>query len=289
VILLLGGTGQLGRALIRALTPLDAVRAPMRAEADLADPDRLRALVRGARPRIVVNAAAYTDVERAEDEPAIAHAINGVAPGVLAEEAARAGALLVHYSTDYVFDGAKPAPYVESDAVAPLNAYGASKLAGERAIAAAGGSHLILRTSWVYAAEGRNFLNAILRQARAGKPLRVVADARGAPTWAGALADATAAILARGPGPAPGVYHLSAAGETTWHGFAARILARLAARDPAFPRVAVEPQSSAALGLKAKRPANSMLDNARVRAAFGVALASWEDQLESCLDERAPG
>ncbi|RMF81743.1 MAG: dTDP-4-dehydrorhamnose reductase, partial [Nitrospirae bacterium] len=196
-ILLTGSRGQVGWELARALAPLGEVVALDHAALDLEDEGAVRRAVREARPRVVVNAAAYTAVDRAESEPERAMRINGEAPGWLAQEAAACGAALVHYSTDYVFDGRKPAPYVESDPPAPLNAYGRSKLAGERAVAAAGVPHLILRTSWVYAARGRNFPRTILRLARERDLLRVVDDQVGAPTWARWIAGATAACLAQ--------------------------------------------------------------------------------------------
>lgn len=290
-ILLFGGSGQIGYELRRTLMPLGEVTAPSHAEADFADPDSLRALLRRAEPQLVVNAAAYTDVERAEDESELATQVNGVAPGVIAEETARRGALLVHYSTDYVFDGTKPGPYGEDDPASPVNAYGAGKRTGETAIAAAGAGHLILRTSWVYAMRGRNFLRTVLRLARSCPELAIVADQRGAPTWARAIAKATAAILARGWRPADGliapsgIYHLTAAGETTWHGFASEIVRLAHARDPDFPAPPVQPIATADYPTRAKRPANSILDNARLAATFGVALPDWRDQLAACLDE----
>jgi len=290
-ILLLGGEGQIGWELRRTLAPFGAVIAPPSAEVDLADPKRLIGAVREARPDIVVNAAAYTDVERAEDEPRRAEAINSVAPGVLAEEMVRAKGALVHFSTDYVFDGASAAPYREDDRTGPLNAYGATKLAGERAVQSAGGAALILRTSWVYSARRKNFLRTVLGLARSRPELNIVADQRGAPTWARSIAEATAAILARAWAPesglasAAGLYHLSAAGETSWHGFAERIVACMTERDPGFPKAPVNPIATADYPTKAKRPAYSVLDNARLREAFGVALPDWRDQLAACLDD----
>ena len=283
-ILLTGRNGQLGWELARALAPLGEIVAFDRAGLDLADPARLASTVRELKPDIIVNPAAYTAVDRAESESEAAFAINARAPGILAEEAKRLGALLFHYSTDYVFDGAKAAPYLEDDATNPLGVYGASKLEGERAIAASGGRHWIFRTSWVYAPRGKNFLLNILRLAREGKPLRVVADQFGAPTSAAMLARATAqalstqaqAISRRGPHNAPpssGVYHMTAAGRTSWHGFACAILREFRLDNP----VTAIPASE--YPLPAKRPANSVLDNSRLAAAFGIRLPGWEDGL----------
>ncbi len=311
-ILLTGRNGQLGWELARALAPLGEIVAFDRAGLDLAEPARLASTVRELKPDVIVNPAAYTSVDRAESESEAAFAINARAPGVLADEAKRLGALLIHYSTDYVFDGAKPAPYLEDDATNPLGVYGASKLEGERAIAASGARHWIFRTSWVYAPRGKNFLLTILRLAREGKPLRVVADQFGAPTSAAMLARATAQALSTqvqalstqvqalstqaqalatqaqalatqvqaisrvSPHNAPplsGVYHMTAAGRTSWHGFACAILREFGLINP----IAAIPASE--YPLPAKRPANSVLDNGRLAAAFGIRLPGWEDGL----------
>lgn len=277
-ILLTGCRGQVGWELERSLSPLGAVVACDHNTLDLAAPDRIRAILREVRPAIVVNAAAYTAVDKAEAAADQALAINGTAPGILAEEAKRLGALLVHYSTDYVFDGAKPTPYTEDDAANPLNAYGRSKLAGEQAIRQVGGDHLILRTSWVYGLRGHNFLRTVMRLVAEKPVLRVVNDQIGAPTWCRSIAETTAALLARGDGPR-GLFHLSAGGETSWHGFAAAIAAALA------PAVRVEGITTAAYPLPAQRPANSRLDCSRLQA-LGIALPTWESQLALCLDGR---
>jgi dTDP-4-dehydrorhamnose reductase len=269
-ILLVGRNGQVGRELARTLAPLGEVHALGRDELDLTDPARIAAVVRAASPQIIVNAAAYTAVDRAESEPEAAFAVNAAAPAVLAAEAARLGASLVHYSTDYVFDGAKPAPYAEDDVPHPLNVYGASKLAGERAIAASGCRHLILRTSWVYGPHGSNFMRAILRAARERRELRVVDDQIGAPTSSLALARATAQVLRQA---GEGLYHMSAAGKTSWCGFARAILARAARGTPVVPIRSEEYPAAA------RRPRNSLLDNSRLRSTFGVALAPWEEGL----------
>lgn len=267
-ILLTGRDGQVGSELARALAPLGEVAATTRAELDLSDADAIRRAMRQGKPQVVVNAAAYTAVDRAEGESGPAMQVNGVAPGVLAEEAKRLGALLVHFSTDYVFDGEKAAPYIEEDLPGPLNVYGATKLEGERRIAASGCRHLILRTSWVYGANGRNFLRAMLEAARSGRPVAVVDDQRGAPTASPAIAAAAVQCLGKG---AEGLWHLSAAGETTWHGFAEAIL-----------RAPVRAISSAQYGARARRPRNSLLDNAKLHR-IGVALPDWRVQLDGVL------
>ena len=269
-ILLLGRDGQVGRELARSLAPLGEVSALGRAQLDLSDAARVSATVRAASPEVIVNAAAYTAVDRAESEPQLAFAVNASGPAVLAAEAARLGALLVHYSTDYVFDGAKAGAYVEDDAPHPLNVYGSSKLAGERAIVAAACRHLLLRTSWVYGPHGSNFMLTILRAARERPELRVVDDQVGAPTSSAALARATAQVLRAG---AEGLYHMSAAGKTSWCGFARAILARAGLHTPV---VAIRSEEYRAA---ARRPRNSLLDNSRLRAACGVALAPWEEGL----------
>lgn len=284
-ILLLGKTGQVGHALAPHLASLGAVTALGRAEADLARPDSLRAVVCDHRPQVVINAAAYTQVDRAETEEALARRINGEAPGVLAAAARESGALFIHYSTDYVFDGRGTRPYREDDPPAPCNAYGRTKLAGEQAVAAAGGDWLIFRTAWVYSRHGHNFLNTMLRLAGERDRLRVVDDQTGSPTWAGAIAEGTAAVLRRvldagglEPGLA-GVYHMTCAGETTWFGFARRIFAELELD------IAVEPIRTEAFPTPAARPHYSVLDHARLRQRFGVSLPPWQAGLAACLAE----
>jgi dTDP-4-dehydrorhamnose reductase len=277
-ILLTGRNGQVGWELQKTLAPLGELTALGRAELDLRDAARIGEAVRAANPDVIVNAAAYTAVDKAESEGDLAFAVNAVAPGILAEEARRSGTLLVHYSTDYVFDGSKPTPYVEDDAPNPLNVYGASKLAGERAIAASGCRHLILRTSWVYGPRGSNFLLTILRVARERPELRVVDDQIGAPTSSRAIAHATAQVLRPG---AHGTYHLSAAGQVSWCGFARAILARAGVATPVVP-IRSEDYPTAA-----KRPRNSRLDCSRLRETFGVALAPWEAGLAEVMAEHA--
>jgi dTDP-4-dehydrorhamnose reductase len=269
-ILLTGRNGQVGWELERSLAPLGQVIATDLATLDLADADATRLAVRAAKPDVIVNAAAYTAVDKAESERDLAHAINATAVGVLAEETKRLGALLVHYSTDYVFDGTKPSPYVEDDAPNPVNVYGASKLAGERAVQASGCGYLILRTSWVYGPRGSNFLLTMLRLARERPELQVVDDQFGAPTSSLAIARATAQLLRRGAG---GLYHLTAAGAVTWCGFARAILARAGIATP------VRAIRTEDYPTPAKRPRNSRLDCSRLCADFGLSLAPWEEQL----------
>jgi dTDP-4-dehydrorhamnose reductase len=292
MILLTGKNGQLGWELRRTLAPLGPLVAVDVEEMPLDDTAAIRRVVREVQPALIVNAAAYTAVDRAEDEPELAMAVNGVAPAVLADEARRLGGAIVHYSTDYVFDGEKPGAYAEDDTPRPLGVYGETKLAGEAGVRGVGAPHLILRTSWVYGARGANFLRTILRAAASGKPLRVVDDQRGAPTWCRMLAEATALVLAQtGAALRPdaledygGMYHLTAAGETTWHGFASAIreLAPPPVRE-ACPGIAPVPTS--AYPTKARRPANSRLDNARFRETFGFALPDWRDSLALVMAE----
>ncbi len=288
-ILLTGKNGQLGWELERALAPLGELAAYDRTNLDLAKPDQIAAAVSSVKPDIIVNAAAYTAVDKAESEPETAFAVNAIAPGLLAEGAKRAGALLIHYSTDYVFDGTKEMPYVEKDPPNPLNVYGRSKLAGEQAISDVGGRYLILRTSWVYAPRGRNFLLTIRGLLKEKDELRVVSDQIGAPTSAGALANATAELLRqRNPtalDDARGTYHVTAAGHTSWHGFAAEI-----ARLEGVPReIRLVPTASNEYPLPARRPKNSRLSNEKLFRRFGVALPSWQACLKACYAELREG
>ncbi|MEW5887747.1 MAG: dTDP-4-dehydrorhamnose reductase [Pseudomonadota bacterium] len=292
-ILVIGRNGQLGWELRRALLPLGRIVAPPRAQLDLAQPESLRALLRELKPDVVVNPAAYTAVDQAEREPERAFTVNAEAPRVLAQETAARGALLIHYSTDYVFDGAKPAPYDEDDAPAPLNVYGRSKLAGEEAIREAAGDYLIFRTSWVYAARGRNFLRTVLRLARERDELRIVADQVGAPTWARLLAEATALALRqaaderRRGGFASGVFHLTTQGETSWYGFAQALLEEARRLSPAgdIRCGSIVPIRTTEYPLPAARPLNSRLATARVSARFGLTLPHWHECLKLCLEE----
>jgi dTDP-4-dehydrorhamnose reductase len=277
-ILLTGRTGQVGSALERALAPMGKLRACSRQQLDLSDLDAIRLVVRGERPDVIVNAAAYTAVDRAEQEREAAFDANTRAVETLASEAKSAGSLLVHFSTDFVFDGEKTSPYVETDVPHPLNVYGESKLAGERAIASSDCRHLIFRTSWVYAPGGRNFMHAVLAAARTRPELRVVDDQHGAPTSSIDIAMAVASILAQPDArDKVGLYHLTADGETTWHGFAK---AFLEAKGIGTPLVAIRSEEYASA---ARRPRNSRLDNSKLTAAFGVRLRDWRDGLAEVL------
>ncbi len=282
-ILVIGSSGQLGFELVRLLAPGGDVIAADRATLDLADPDAVTAAVRGARPQLIVNAGAYTAVDLAETESAQASAVNARAPGILAEEAKRIGAVLIHYSTDYVFDGTRTTPYPEDAPTAPLNVYGATKLEGERAIAAVGASAVVLRTSWVYGLRGKNFLVTIMRLAAERDELRVVADQLGVPNWCRTLAEGTARIVDRGlSGLAEraGLYHLSATGVASWYDFARAIVG-----DAARPRVV--PIATVDYPLPARRPAYGVLGTARFEATFGFALTDWRDALARCLASRS--
>lgn len=283
-ILLLGATGQVGSALQRTLPELGEVAACDRSRVDLASADAIRSAVREFEPDIIVNAAAYTAVDRAESEPELAMAINGIAPGILAEEARKAKALLVHYSTDYVFDGAKSGAYAEDDVAHPVSVYGRTKLAGEKAVQAAGGAHLIFRTSWVYGNHGANFMKTMLRLAKERDHLRVVADQIGAPTSSDAIAQATARCLAHYLAPADsretpgGLYHMTCAGHTSWHGFATAIFAEFLPESDR-QRLKVEAIATEAYPTPARRPRNSVLSNAKLLAGFGVGLPDWRSAL----------
>jgi dTDP-4-dehydrorhamnose reductase len=257
---------------------------------NLADADAVRQTVREMAPNIIVNPAAYTAVDKAESEPELAHAVNAVAPGVLAEEAARLGALLMHYSTDYVFNGSGSTPWKEDDACDPLNVYGATKLAGERAIQAAGCRHLIFRTSWVYGARGSNFLLTMRRLMRERPELKIVADQIGAPTWCRDLAEATAQALGQIASPMSaanqaepwGTYHMTNAGETSWHGFAEAIQAFDEFDETCSP-AHLRPIPSSEYPTPAKRPLNSRLNNDKLKQTFGISLQDWHAALALCL------
>jgi dTDP-4-dehydrorhamnose reductase len=274
-ILITGKEGQVGWELQRSLAGLGDVVATNRREFDLCDSNAIRRAVRKTSPDIIVNAAAYTAVDNAESEPDVAMQVNAIAPGILAEEAKLLGALLVHYSTDYVFDGSKKSPYKEEDTPNPLSVYGRSKLEGEQAIVASECRHLIFRTSWVYSSRGRNFFLTILKAAREKPELRVVDDQFGAPTSSSAIADATARALR--VGSPEGLYHMSAGGRTSWFGFAQAILRNAAISTP------VVPIRSDQYPAKATRPRNSVLDNSRLKGALGVSLPDWESQLEQVM------
>jgi dTDP-4-dehydrorhamnose reductase len=289
-LLVTGANGQIGWELARSLMPLGRVTAMARDACDLARPETLPEIVRGARPDVLINAAGYTAVDKAEREESMATLINATAVGVLALTAREIGALFVHYSTDYVFDGAKDGPYVEDDPPGPLNAYGRSKLAGETATRDAGGDHLILRTSWVYAARGHNFLKTIGRLACEGGELRIVADQIGAPTWARNVADATAHVIrqarqeqTRGQFRSD-ILHMAAAGSTSWHGFARAVVQHASARPPRSGSAPeVHPIASRDYPTPAIRPKNSVLCCKRLRERFELALPDWTIGLASCL------
>jgi dTDP-4-dehydrorhamnose reductase len=288
-----GANGQVGGQLLGSLVELGDVIALGRRQCDLSRPEQLPPVIRDLRPDVIVNAAAYTAVDDAERDEPLAATVNGAAVGVIAEEARRAGALLVHYSTDYVFDGRKDAPYTEDDPPCPINAYGRSKLAGEAAIREVGGPHLVLRTSWVYDARGRNFLRTILALLRERDELRIVADQIGAPTWAAEIAQATAAVIeAAAHGRAEGrftsgLFHLTASGATSWHGFAAAILEGAARRAllAAGHAPRLVPIASEDYPRPAARPKNSRLAGDRLRQRFGIALPCWKEGLSLCLEE----
>ena len=317
-ILLTGKNGQVGHELERSLQGLGTVIAPDRQHMDLANPDQLRAFIREVQPDLIINPAAYTAVDLAESEPELAMRINAEAPGLMAEEAARLGATLIHFSTDYVFDGSKAGPYLETDATNPVSVYGKTKLAGEQAVIAADCAHLILRTSWVYGLRGKNFLLTMLRLGRERDTLRVVADQFGAPTWSRTLAEVTAhavaqsltvrgsqfAGMAAGEHPdaghdaahgdpagvksaraqhdwwreRSGIYHVTAQGKTSWHGFTEAILAQANTGKPCT----VQPITSAEYPTPARRPANSSLSCAKFMQQF-CGLPQWDTALALCM------
>ena len=288
-ILILGAKGQLGIELEKVFQGSGGLVALGRDRCDLANPETIRSVIAEIRPELILNAAAYTAVDRAESEPQLATWVNGVAPGVLGQEARKLGAILVHYSTDYVFDGSKKRPWVEDDPVNPLNTYGRTKLAGEQEITEAGGRHLIFRTSWVYSTHGTNFLRTMLRLGTEREQLRVVNNQVGAPTSAAALARATRTIIDAGVDDVDcGIYHMTCAGKTSWCGFAQEIFRRAPAPEgKQWPEV---------IGIRdteyptpAKRPKNSLMSNAKLQARFGVALPRWQDALDATLQEMNAG
>ncbi len=294
-ILVFGRVGQVGWELRHKLACLGSVVSVDYPEIDFARPDTIRTAVREAAPAVIVNAAAYTAVDKAEAAPEPAWAINASGPGVIAEEAKRLGALLVHYSTDYVYDGSKAGPWVETDAPHPLNVYGKTKLAGDEAIAAVGGDYLILRTSWVYGARGSNFLLTMRRLAKERPQLRIVDDQTGSPTTSECIAQATAQIVAQvlAPGQAgdgnvlggrSGVYHLTSAGSTTWFGFAKAFLRPMGDACPELTPIA-----SSEYPLPARRPVNSVLSCAKLAETFGVQMPAWENALDLVLETLAEG
>ena len=288
-ILVTGGAGQLGWELRRALAIFGEVVAPPREILDLASADSIVAAVRRVRPSLIVNAAAYTAVDKAESESELAMKINGDAPRILAEEAARRNAALIHYSTDYVFDGRKAEPYREDDEAEPINVYGRTKLAGEQGVMAAKAAYLIFRTSWVYGSRGRNFFLSMLRLGRERRELKVVDDQFGAPTGAELLADVSAHALRTAverPRVA-GVYHVVARGETSWHGYAQHVIefARSAGRPIRVTGDAIVPVPTSAFPTTARRPANSRLNTKKFRDTFGLSLPAWQLGVERMLVE----
>ncbi len=293
-ILLFGGNGQVGTELRRSLASLGEVIATTRngiladgsvcETADFDVPAQLQSLIERVAPDVVVNAAAYTAVDRAEDDVDAAFRANAEAPGVIARACAERDILLVHYSTDYVFDGSATRPYREDDQTAPLGVYGASKLAGEQAVQASGARHMIFRTAWVYAAHGKNFLLTMLRLARERDELRVVADQVGSPTSARQIADTTAAML-RKPPQASGLWHLTAAGQTSWHGFAEQIMRDALDRGLIDKVPRVLPIATSDYPTRAARPAYSVLDNTRLEHDSGVVAPDWKISLSRVLDQ----
>lgn len=283
-ILMFGKTGQVGLGLQRDLEFFEQVRFLGRDAVDLTDLASVETAIEDYRPDVVINAAAYTNVDRAEEEPELAELVNATAPGVMAEMARAGGAWLIHYSTDYVFDGSATAPYPEDAAKHPLNVYGRTKSAGEEAIKQATDRYLILRTSWIYSNGGRNFLNTILRLAAEKRELRVVDDQTGTPTFARALSKSTAQLIERlSDGPEQsGVYNMTCEGATTWYGFACAILRAAGIED-----VRVTPIATGEFPTPARRPKYSVLDNTRLHRAFGLRLPHWQDSLKGCLAQRA--
>ena len=283
-ILISGKTGQVAVELQKHLAGLGNLIVLGRDVLDLSQPEQIRAQVRAHKPDLIIIAAAHTAVDQAESEPELAFAINAIAPGVFAEEAAALGIPLIHYSTDYVFDGSKPAPYTEDDATNPLGVYGKSKLAGELAIAASGAQHVILRTSWVYSTHGKNFLLTMQSLLQERPELRVVADQIGAPTWAGTIARSTRALIERwqaGDAGAWGTYHLTASGETSWFGFTQAIAAHLSAQGKTC--ATLEPIPASAYPTPAARPQNSRLDCSKLAREWAVTQPDWEAALSECV------
>jgi dTDP-4-dehydrorhamnose reductase len=293
-ILLTGINGQVGWELQRTLMSLGEVIPVGREVMDLASPDRIRNAIRKFEPHLIVNPAAYTAVDKAEIEPELAQAINGVAPGIMAEEARRLDAAIVHFSTDYVFDGDRATPYQETDDTNPLGVYGKTKLEGEIAIQAVDVPHLILRTSWVYSRMGKNFLLTMLKLARERQELRIVSDQIGAPTWNRAIAEVTAQILAQGIRNLPeflsdhrGIYHLSAGGVTSWHKFATAIFAADPQRSEQIV-TSVLPIATADYPTPARRPQYSLLDNTKLHNTFGLSLPNWRQSLQVAIAANQP-
>ena len=281
-ILITGRSGQVGWELARTLAPLGDVIALDQQEMDLAEPDSIRKKIREIGPQLIVNAAAYTAVDKAESDMDLAMKVNGAAPGILAEEAKKLDAPIVHYSTDYIFDGKKIGPYAEDDETNPLSVYGRTKLIGEEAVRASGADHLIFRTSWVYGTRGHNFLLTILRLAKEREELRIVDDQIGAPTRSRMIAEATSLALVQflPCREKSGTYHLTSKGSTSWHGFAQAMLDNLEKR----PRLLPIPTEN--YPLPAMRPKNSLLSNEKLKSAFGLSLPDWKACLDQCMADK---
>lgn len=275
-VLLFGRDGQLGSELSRLLAAKVDLRAHARDSVDLTHPEQATGAIRDFQPGVVINAAAYTAVDKAESEPELAHAINAAAVGAIANTCKDIGALLIHYSTDYVFDGAKGAPYLEHDAPHPLNVYGRTKLAGEQAVLRSGCRHLILRIGWVYSATGKNFFNTVLRLARQGGPLRIVDDQIGVPTSTAAVARLTAAMLSA-PHPPEGLFHFTPSGQTSWHGFAQAVVREMGLD------VHVQPISTSDYPTAARRPPYSVLSAERLQHAFPFVQSTWQELLREVV------
>ena len=296
-ILLTGSTGQVGGELLKLLPELGEVIAPLRSTMNLADPQSIRNTIRVVKPRWIVNPGAYTAVDKAESEPALAHAINAEAIHAIGEEARNIGAGVIHFSTDYVFSGTGTTPYIETDSPAPVSVYGSTKLAGEKALAATGAGHLIFRTSWVYGATGKNFLLTILKLARERDHLRIVGDQYGAPTWSRDLAEMILQVIGRCEKTAAtrsfpevlsgvsGIYHASGRGETTWHDFAAEAIRIQREKDISTSLARTEAISTAEYPTPAKRPANSRLNCTKLEQQFGWRMMHWRESLQEVLDE----
>ncbi|MDH5189764.1 MAG: dTDP-4-dehydrorhamnose reductase [Gammaproteobacteria bacterium] len=291
-ILIFGCSGQVGWELQRHLHSLGEVITFGREQADFSKPEKIRALVRKIKADIIVNAVAYTNVDKAESEEELATVINGITPGVLAEEASNGGSLLVHYSTDYVFDGEKTEPYTEIDIPNPVNAYGRSKILGEQEIQSSGADYLILRTSWIYASRGNNFLRTILRRATEQDELSIVNDQIGAPTWARLIAETTEHCLHISADErqnkifTSGIYHLASAGDTSWYGFANKIIEHMQSwSDKKITIGNINPIKSTEYKKLVKRPMNSRLKTEKLEKKFGLVMPLWEDSLRLCMEE----
>jgi dTDP-4-dehydrorhamnose reductase len=298
-ILITGEGGQVGEALRLTLAPLGEIFIPTIAELDLTDTAAIVKWMREVRPRWVVNAAAHTAVDKAESEPDLAFAINATAPRILAEEAKKIGAAVVHYSTDYIFDGSKATPWVETDAPGPLNEYGKSKLAGELAVSESGAAYFTFRTSWVYGATGNNFVRTMLRLAREREHLKIVGDQHGAPTWSWDLARLTADVMGQMEAlaakngcslqdaalPLSGVYHATGSGATTWYGFAAAAIDELRKLEPGTKLATVEAIPTSEYPTPAKRPMNSLLDCGKLERTFGWRMPEWSESVAAVVAE----